>query len=79
MAFAAQKTKNDISGSHRIAMGTFSQVSGDTGGVVDTGLRVVENFQMTSAKSVAVSGGSVTVLTDDPLAAQAGFWKATGM
>ena len=77
--FSFQKTKNDISGSHRIVMGTFSQVSGDTGGVISTGLRVIENFQMTAAKSVAVSGSEVTVITEDPLSAQAGFWKATGM
>jgi hypothetical protein len=34
---------------------------------------------MTAAKSVSVSGGNVTATTDDPLAAQAGFWIATGM
>ena len=79
MSFSAQKTKNDIAGSHRVVMGTFSQTSGDIGGDVETGLRVVENFQMTAAKSVTVVGGVVSVVTDDPLAAQAGFWKATGM
>lgn len=79
MAFAATKTKNDIMGSHRIAIGTFSQVSGDTGGAVTTGLRVVEHFEMTGALNLAVSGGVVTVTTADPGAAQAGFWKATGM
>ncbi len=79
MSFAATKTKNDIMGSHRVAMGTFSQVSGDTGGEINTGLRVIENFQMTAAKSVTVSGGVATVVTVDPLAAQAGFWTAIGM
>lgn len=79
MSFSAQKTKNDIMGSHRVAMGTFSQVSGDTGGEVVTGLRVVENFQMTAAVNISVNGGAVTVTTDDPLGAQAGFWIATGM
>ena len=79
MSFAAQKTKQDVAGSHRVVMGTFSQESGDTGGVVETGLRVVENFQMTAAIDISVNGGSVTVTTADPAAAQAGFWKATGM
>jgi 7-keto-8-aminopelargonate synthetase-like enzyme len=79
MAFIATKTKLDVMGSHRVQMGTFSQASGDTGGVVNTGLRVVDNFQMTSAKSVSVSGGAVTVVTPDPVATVAGFWIATGM
>jgi hypothetical protein len=79
MAFSATKTKIDVMGSHRIVMGTFAQGSGDTGGAVATGLRIVDNFQMTAAKSVSVSGGDVTVTTDNPLAAQAGFWMATGM
>lgn len=79
MVFLATKTKNDVAGSHRVTMGTFSQGNGDTGGAVDTGLRVVENFQMTAATNVSVSGGTVTVTTADPLGAQAGFWKATGM
>ena len=79
MAFAATKTKNDIMGSHRVVMGTFSQVSGDVGGDIDTGLRVVENFQMTAVTTLTVSGGVVSVVTADPLAAQAGFWTAIGM
>lgn len=79
MAFTATVTKKDVAGSHRRVMGTFSQTSGDTGGVVNTGLRVVENFQMTGAVNVAVSGGAVTVTTADPGAAQAGFWEAVGM
>lgn len=77
--FVSAKTKNDVHGSHRVVMGTFSQGNGDTGGVVNTGLRVVENFQMTGALNIAVTGGNVTVTTADPTAAQAGFWIATGM
>lgn len=79
MGFSSAITKRDVMGSHRVVMGTFAQISGDTGGVIQTGLRKVENFQMTYAKSVTVSGGAVTVVTPDPVAANAGFWTAIGM
>jgi hypothetical protein len=79
MGFTAVITKKDVMGSHRTVMGTFSQISGDTGGVVATGLRKVENFQMIGATKLTVSGGNVTVVTADPLAAQAGFFLAIGM
>lgn len=79
MAFAAAVTKKDVMGSHRVAMGTFSQGNGDTGGDVVTGLRVVESFQCTAALNISVSGGTVTVTTADPTAAQAGYWMAIGM
>lgn len=79
MAFAYSKTKLDIMGTHRVTMGTFSQASGDTGGDITTGLRTIENFQMTGALDISVSGGVVTVTTADPGAAQAGYWLAIGL
>ena len=79
MAFASTKTKVDVIGSHRVAYGTFSQASGDTGGTIATGLRTLENFQMTGALNATFSGGTVTVVTADPGAAQAGYWTAIGI
>jgi hypothetical protein len=79
MSFESTITKKDVMGSHRVAMGTFAQGNGDTGGEVTTGLRQISNFQMLGAKSVAISGGVVTVTTADPGGAQAGHWLAIGM
>lgn len=78
MAFSSTVTKKNIAGNNRVAMGTFSQISGDTGGTVATGLRKIDNFQMTAATDISVSGGDVTVTTADPGAVQAGFWIAFG-
>jgi len=80
MSFAYAITKKDVWGSHRVVMGTFSQANTDTGGAIATGLRLVENFDITSeVENISVSGGEVTVTTEDPGGAQAGFWKAIGM
>jgi hypothetical protein len=78
MAFAMAITKKDVMGSHRVAMGTFSQASGDTGGAFVTGLRKIEYFESTAALTMSVSGGTATVTTANPGGAQAGFWKAIG-
>lgn len=80
MAFASAVTHNDIIGQNRVAYGTFSQASGDTGGVITTGLYLVKNFQMSSSVvGVSVSGGAVTVVTVNPAATVAGFWMAVGL
>jgi len=78
MSFSASVTTKTIMGNKRVRMGTFAQGSGDTGGVVATGLRKVEYFEMMAATNVTVSGGNVTVVTADPGAAQAGFFMAIG-
>ena len=79
MAFASETKHIDVIGQNRVAYGEFSQISGDTGGVVETGLYNVKYFEMTGALNFAVSDGAVTVTTANPGTAQAGFWMAVGL
>lgn len=62
----------------RACFGTFSQGNGDTGGTISTPLHTVVYCECTAATNLAVSGGTVTVTTADPLGAQAGYWQAYG-
>ena len=79
MAYAQGSTVHKtIMGNKRVHYGTFSQVGGDSGGAVVTGLRVVEGFEMTGLVTVTVAAGTVTATTLNPGAAQAGYWKAVG-
>jgi len=67
--------------------GTFTNGSGDTGGDVKTGLRVVEWFDIQEKGAAVVAnrstvdedfplvGGDVTIVTDDNVD---GYWKARG-
>ena len=77
--FTSKIEKGDIIGTRRVKYGTFSQGSGDTGGVIKTGLYHVDYFQMMGALNVSIDEGSVTVTTADPGGSQAGFWMAVGM
>ena len=79
MAFTSAVTQRTVFGNKRVNYGTFSQISGDTGGVIDTGLSAVDFFMTTAENvSIAASGGAVTVVMKDPVAAQNGFWEARG-
>jgi len=79
MSFASEAKHRDISGTNRVVYGEFSQVSGDTGGVVVTGLYDIKYFELMGALNMSVSGGEVTVTLADPGGAQAGFWMAVGL
>jgi hypothetical protein len=78
MAFSATITKRDVTGSMRTHYGTYTQVSGDTGGAITTGLKNVIGFQATGATSAVNSSGAVTIVTANPGADQTGYWQATG-
>jgi hypothetical protein len=79
MAFSSTITKKEIFGGQRVVMGTLAQISGDTGGVIQTGLRKVNHFNASvHCVSVTIAGGAVTIVTADPVAAQPGFWMAIG-
>lgn len=79
MSFAqGSSTIKSVFGNKRVHFGAFTQESGDTGGVVNTGLRVVECFLCTGMNTHSKTGGAVTVTTLNPGASQAGFWLAIG-
>lgn len=79
MAWAqGSATERTVMGNKRVTMGTFTQGSGDTGGTIVTGLKFVEFFECTNAKSVSNSAGTVTVVTADPGGNVAGYWMAMG-
>jgi hypothetical protein len=80
MAFFASGVLNkEIFGRQRVNTGTFTQVSGDTGGVFNTGLTAISYFTCTAdIISISISGGAVTVVTKDPAANQNGYWEARG-
>jgi len=71
-------TNRSIFGDKRVTYGTFAQVSGDTGGDIDTGLAHVDYFECSWGKTFSVSGGTVTVTTADPVATVACYWMAIG-
>ena len=79
MAWAASTTERTIMGNKKVIIGTFSQASGDTGGTVATGLRVVDYFTCGVETNLSESSGTVTVTTANPGAAQAGYWIAIGL
>lgn len=79
MAYAQGSVVNKtVFGNKRVHYGLFTQESGDTGGSVVTGLRLVEFFTMTGLLTVSVSGGTVTATTTNPGASQTGYWMAIG-
>ena len=88
MAFAFTITKQTVQGDRDVVYGTFTNGSGDTGGNITTGLRVVEFFEMQHTGSAVVSdvpvanetfplagATPVTIVTVDNAD---GLWKATG-
>jgi hypothetical protein len=90
MAFtvAVQQRPIAFGGSKRIAKGTFVNTSGDTGGDIDTGLRICETMILqhtgaavvTDAPSVnetmPCDGSEVTIVT---VADTSGDWIAIGI
>jgi hypothetical protein len=79
MAFSATLTEGPKSmGPFRVCLGSFSQDNGDTGGAIATPLHTVLFAEATAALNIAVSGGTATITTADPGAAQAGYWMAIG-
>ena len=80
MAWAqGSDTERAVFGNKRVNFGTFSQASGDTGGAIVTGLDTVEYFNLTAeVVTTSDSSGTVTVTTQNPGAAQAGYWIAIG-
>ena len=79
MAFAATTTHFDGTNSLRHIIGQYTQASGDTGGDISTGLTKVYYADGTGATDVSISGGTVTITTADPGAAQTGYWHAYGI
>lgn len=78
MAFASTTNAITVMGNKRVAFGEYTQVSGDTGGAIATGLGALDFFQATAADTVSVSGGTATITTADPLASVTGYWMAIG-
>ena len=78
MSFAATKTDETIFGDKRVAFGAFTQVSGDTGGAIATGLASLAYFHASYMTAHSDSSGTVTITTADPLGEQSGFWFAIG-
>ena len=78
MAFTAAQTCESVFGNKRVMIGTYDQVSGDTGGAIVTGLSTIEYFEATAATVVSNSDGTVTITTADPVATVSGFWTAMG-
>jgi len=87
VAFSYNVLRRTIIGNMRLVLGTYTNGSSDTGGNIDTGLRIVEFFavQPTGSavasnasvvnESFPVSGGVITIVTDS---GQDGVWIAIG-
>lgn len=87
MAFASTVDGYAGLGNKKVAFGTFTNGSGDTGGDIDTGLSVCEFMNLqhkgtavtTNAPVVnetyPVAGNAVTIVTDDNAD---GYWWAFG-
>jgi hypothetical protein len=88
MAFESAITQRPIAvGNRRWAWGTYTNGSGDTGGNIDTGLRMCENLFLQPCGSAVIAtapvinedfpvdGSAVTVVTSDD---EDGIWWAIG-
>lgn len=88
MAFASAITQRPYAvGNKRWSFGTYTNGSGDTGGNINTGLRMCENIKLTPKGSsviatasvvnedLPVAGNAVTVVTADN---EDGYWEAVG-
>jgi len=78
MSFASTIVDHTIFGDKRIAIGAFTQASGDTGGAITTGLGVIQYFHASYMVTHSDASGVVTITTADPGAAQSGYWLAIG-
>jgi hypothetical protein len=78
MAFAATVKGYDTSGAQRVVYGEYTQVSGDTGGDIATGLKKINYIDATGMTKVSISSGTATITTADPGADQTGYWRAWG-
>lgn len=89
MAFSSTIISRTVAGDRAIAFGTFTNgTTGDTGGDIQTGLKRVDyiNLQHTGTsvtsnapvvnESFPLSGGDVTIVTDDDAD---GIWTAYGI
>ena len=72
MAFAYTIKKTSVFGDVRVVMGSYTNGSSDTGGVIATGLNEVfyfnsdcETSNAGASNKVAISGGDVTITTAD--------------
>lgn len=79
MAFDDGTPKTDVHGRKRFRCGIATQASGDTGGAIVTGLSQIDAF-VTSVHctDISLSGGTATITTADPTAAQNIHWAAWG-
>tara|TARA_R110000751_G_scaffold78908_1_gene159258 strand:+ start:179 stop:454 length:276 start_codon:yes stop_codon:yes gene_type:complete len=87
MAFTYTLTSNTVMGNKRIAIGTFTNSAGGTGGEVVTGLNRVDFMTLTTTGTIAAPGelvvnetlplesGSVTIVTSADIV---GVWMAIG-
>ena len=78
MALTIAKTGDCFIRNKALKFGTYDQISGDTGGSIDTGLVLVEYFNIPGITSWTASGGTVTFVTANPGAAISGSWMAIG-
>lgn len=78
MAFAATVKFNTVFGNKRIAVGQYTQASGDTGGAIVTGFSSLDYFSATNETKSTDAAGTVTIVTPNPGADQLGFWMAIG-
>lgn len=88
MAFAYTVKGKTVMGNKRVAWGTYSNGSGDTGGDIVTGLASVDTFSLQQTGSAVTTGapvvnetfplasGTVTIVTDDNAD---GIWRAEGL
>lgn len=78
--YTVDASKYGVFGNKRRTAGTYASTASSTGGVISTGLSVVESFTNTSATATpstvtTISGGDVTITTT---ANQTGIWEAIG-
>lgn len=88
MAFSSTILCKSVFGNKRIAYGTFTNGTNDTGGDINTGLKICEfivlqpkgtavsSNQAVVNKTLPIAGNAITIVTD---AGVSGYWFAIGV
>ena len=86
MAFSSTVDENNVSGGRRITAGTWTNAAGDTGGLINTGLKYCSVFLWSNNSHIGgevvkvtkndTNPGNVAIVTSDGID---GDWLAMGI
>jgi hypothetical protein len=78
MAFASEKICEMTVNHKQVVIGQYTQISGDTGGDIVTGLDTIGQFFAQNVKTydTQTTAGTATIVTDDPGTSVTGIFVA---